>query len=98
MCSRARTCVCFAHVYLSCVAHAKLRNLRVGQVAVSALVQRAVVTGNLATSSVNISVPEELVRLGSAAVAHNVGSRGCASELGGAPRKLAHARARANTR
>ena len=53
------------------------------QVAVGALVQRAVVTGNLATGSVNMSVPEELVRLGSAAVAHNVGSRGCAPELGG---------------
>lgn len=53
------------------------------QVIVGALVQRAVVTGNLATGVVNISVPEELIRVGSAAVAHNVGSRGCALELGG---------------
>lgn len=53
------------------------------QVTVGALVQRAVVTGNLATGVVNISVPEELVQVGAAAVANNVGSRGCAPELGG---------------
>ena len=46
-------------------------------------VVRAVITGNLATGPVNISVPKELQDVQAAAVAHNVGTRGCAEAGGG---------------
>ena len=53
------------------------------QVSIGPLVQRAVVTGNLMTGPINISVPEEMFEMQAAAVANNVGTRGCALEQGG---------------
>jgi hypothetical protein len=53
------------------------------QVRIGPLVQRAVVTGNLMTGPINISVPADLFKTNTAVVANNVGTRGCAVAVGG---------------
>ena len=64
------------------VSNCEFRNMA-PQVRVGPDVQRAVITGNLATGPLDISVPAELIVAHAAAVANNVGTRGCAEALGG---------------